>query len=67
MNIFNNNGTNIKTVAIKDGLITDNVAFIRSITFRTSLETRILSNEFREYLIRRNETLDLTNSQRLVM
>ena len=61
--LFDNDGY----VRIKDGLITDNVAFIRSITFRTSLEARILSNEFREYLVRRNETLDLTNSQRLVM
>ena len=61
--LFDNEGY----VRIKDDLVTDDVAFIRGTTFRTSLETRILSNEFREYLIRRNETLDLTNSQRLVM
>lgn len=61
--LFDNDGY----VRIKDGLIKDNVAFIRSITFRTSLEAHILSNEFREYLARRNETLNLTNSQRLIM
>lgn len=61
--LFDNDGY----VRIKDGLITDDVAFIRNITFRTSLEARILSDEFREYLARRNETLDLKNSQRLVM
>ena len=54
-------------VRIKDSLVTDAVAFIRSITLRTSLETRFMSNDFRGYLAKRNETLDLTHSPRLVV
>lgn len=54
-------------VRIKDNLVTDAVAFIRSITFRTSLETRFMSNEFKDYLAKRNETLDLTHSLRLAV
>lgn len=61
--LFDNEGY----VRIKDDLVTDDVAFIRGTTFRTSLEARILSDEFRGYLIRRNENLDLTHSQRLVV
>jgi hypothetical protein len=61
--LFDNDGY----VRIKDDLVTDDVAFIRGTTFRTSLEARILSDEFRGYLIRRNENLDLTHSQRLVV
>lgn len=61
--LFDNDGY----VRIKDGLETNDIAFIRNTTFTTSLEARILSDEFREYLARRNETLDLTNSQRLVV
>ena len=61
--LFDNDGY----VRIKDGLETNDIAFIRNTTFTTSLEARILSDEFREYLARRNETLDLTNSQSLVV
>lgn len=61
--LFDNDGY----VRIKDDLVTDDVAFIRSTTFMTSLEARILSDEFRGYLVRRNENLDLTHSQRLVV
>ena len=61
--LFDNEGY----VRIKNDLVTDDVAFIRGTTFRTYLEARILSDEFRGYLIRRNENLDLTHSQRLVV
>lgn len=61
--LFDNDGY----VRIKDDLVTDDVAFIRSTTFRSSLDTHILSDRFRGYLERRNETLDLTRSQRLVL
>lgn len=54
-------------VRIKDDLVADDVAFIRSTTFRTSLDPQVLSNEFRGYLSRRNETLDLTHSQKLAL
>lgn len=54
-------------VRIKDNLVTDAVAFIRSITFRTSLESRFMSNEFQSYLAKRNETLDLNHSHRLAI
>ena len=61
--LFDNDGH----VRIKDDLVTDDVAFIRSTTFRTSLDARFLSDEFRGYLARRNETLDLEHSLRLVI
>jgi len=61
--LFDNDGY----VRLKDDLATDDVAFIRSITFKTSLDRHFLSDEFRGYLVRRNETFDLTNSQRLIM
>lgn len=54
-------------VRIKDNLATDAVDFIRSTTFRTSLDPRFLSDEFRDYLAKRNETLDLTHSQKLAV
>lgn len=54
-------------VRIKDDLVTDNVAFIRSTTFRTSLDARFLSDEFKGYLARRNENLDLEHSLRLAI
>jgi hypothetical protein len=61
--LFDNDGH----VRIKDDLVTDDVAFIRSTTFRTSLDARFLSDEFRGYLARRNETLDLEHSLRLAI
>lgn len=61
--LFDNNGH----VRIKDDLVTDDVAFIRSTTFRTSLDARFLSDEFKGYLARRNETLDLEHSQSLAI
>lgn len=54
-------------VRIKDGLGTEDIAFIRSTTFRSSLDARVLSNEFKSYLERRNELLDLTHSLKLAI
>ena len=54
-------------VRLKDNLVTDNVAFIRSTTFRTSVDARFLSSEFKDYLAKRNETLDLEHSHRLAV
>lgn len=54
-------------VRLKDNLVTDNVAFIRSTTFRTSVDARFLSAEFKDYLAKRNETLDLEHSHRLAV
>ena len=61
--LFDNDGH----VRIKDDLVTDDVAFIRSTTFRTSLDARFLSDEFRGYLARRNEALDLAHTLRLAI
>lgn len=54
-------------VRIKDSLVTDYVAFIRNTTFKPSLDARIMSDEFRGYLARRNETVDLIHSHRLAV
>lgn len=54
-------------VRIKDNLATNAVEFIRSTTFRTSLAPHFLSDEFKDYLTKRNEVLDLTHSQRLAV
>lgn len=54
-------------VRLKDNLVTDNVVFIRSTTFRTSVDARFLSAEFKDYLAKRNETLDLEHSHRLAV
>ncbi len=54
-------------VRLKDNLVTDNVAFIRSTTFRSSVDARFLSAEFKDYLAKRNETLDLEHSHRLAI
>ncbi len=54
-------------VRIKDNLVTDDIAFIRSTTFHTSIEPRFLSQEFKTYLAKRNETLDMTHTHRLAI
>ena len=54
-------------VRIKDSLVTDYVAFIRNTTFKPSLDARVMSDEFRGYLARRNETVDLIHSHRLAV
>ena len=52
-------------IRIKDGLVMKDLAFIRSITFRTSLDENILTDDFKWYISKRNETLDLEHSQKL--
>lgn len=54
-------------VRIKNNLVVDDVDFIRSTTFYTSIDSRFMSDDFRSYLARRNETLDLIHTQRLVV
>lgn len=54
-------------VRIKDSLVTDDVAFVRNTTFKSSLDVRIMSDEFKEYLAKRNETVDLIHSHRLAV
>lgn len=54
-------------VRIKDGLVTEDVAFIRNTTFKTSLDKTIMSSDFRYYISKRNETLDLSHSHKLVI
>lgn len=54
-------------VRIKDSLGTDDVAFIRNTTFKPSLDARVMSDEFRGYLARRNETVDLIHSHRFTV
>ena len=54
-------------VRIKDGLVTEDVAFIRNTTFKTSLDKTIMSSDFRYYISKRNEALDLSHSHKLVI
>lgn len=54
-------------VRIKDSLVSDAVAFIRDTTFKPSLDVRVLSDEFRGYLAKRNEAVDLIHSHRLAI
>ncbi|MBR3453524.1 MAG: HNH endonuclease [Muribaculaceae bacterium] len=54
-------------VRIKNNLVADDVDFIRSTTFYTSIDSRFMSDDFRSYLARRNETLDMIHTQRLVV
>ena len=54
-------------VRIKNNLVADDVDFIRSTTFYTSIDSCFMSDDFRSYLARRNETLDLIHTQRLVV
>lgn len=52
-------------VRIKDGLVPTNVAFIRNTTSIVALDGAVLSDDFKFYIDRRNQNLDLTNSQPL--
>lgn len=54
-------------VRIKDGLVAKDSAFIRSTTFCTSLDDSIMSADFRYYISKRNESLDLAHSQMLAV
>lgn len=54
-------------VRVKDDLVKENIEFIKDTTSRTSIDDHILSAEFREYLAKRNESLDFAHSQRLIV
>lgn len=54
-------------VRIKDNLTAGDTTFIRNTTFRTSIDSRFLSEEFKSYLAKRNEMLDLAHSHRLAI
>ena len=54
-------------IRIKDGLVAKDIAFIRSITFKTSLDRAILTGEFKWYISKRNENLNLAHSQELAV
>lgn len=54
-------------VRIKDGLVTKDIAFIRATTFNTFLDESIMTDEFRWYISKRNEELDLEHSNELAV
>lgn len=54
-------------IRIKDGLVAKDMAFIRSVTFKTSIDETILTDDFRWYISKRNEELDLLHSHELVV
>ena len=54
-------------VRIKDGLVANDIAFIRNTTFKTSLDDTIITDNLRWYIEKRNENIDLANSQELVL
>lgn len=61
--MIDNNGH----VRIKDDLAAKDKAFIRSITFRVSIDDAILSDDFRFYISKRNEELDIEHTQELAI
>lgn len=54
-------------VRIKDGLVAKDVAFIRDTTIKTSLDDAIMTDDFRWYISKRNEELDIAHSQDLAV
>lgn len=54
-------------IRIKDGLVAKDMAFIRSVTFKTSIDEAILTDDFKWYISKRNEELDLLHSHELVV
>lgn len=54
-------------VRIKDSLPKDNVEFIKKTMFKQCIDIRFLSDEFKSYLAKRNENVDLIHSHRLVI
>lgn len=61
--MIDNNGH----VKIKDGLVAKDIAFIRSITFRASLDDTIMSDDFKYYISKRNEELEIEHTQELAI
>lgn len=54
-------------VRIKDSLVAKDAAFIRDTTFKTSLDDAIMTDDFRWYLSKRNEELNLARYIDLVV
>ena len=54
-------------VRIKDGLVAKDIAFIRSITFKTSLDDAIMTDDFKWYIAQRNQELNTENFQELAV
>lgn len=54
-------------VRIKDGLVAKDIAFIRSVTFKTSLDDAIMTDDFRWYIAKRNQELNTDNFQELAV
>lgn len=54
-------------VRIKDGLVAKDLAFIRDTTFKTSLDEAIMTDDFRWYISKRNEELDIAHSELLAV
>lgn len=61
--MIDNNGH----VRVKDGLVAKDVAFIRSTTFKMSLDESIMNDDFRWYLSKRNEDLDVSHFHELAL
>lgn len=54
-------------IRIKDGLAAKDIAFIRNTTFTILLDETIMTDDFRWYIAKRNEELDLAHSQELAV
>lgn len=54
-------------IRIKDGLVAKDATFIRNTTFKTSLDDAIMTDEFKWYISKRNEQLDLAHYQEIAV
>lgn len=54
-------------IRIKDGLVSKDIAFIRSVTFKTSLDDTIMTDKFRFYIAKRNQELNKNNFKELAV
>ena len=54
-------------IRIKDGLVSKDIAFIRSVTFKTSLDDTIMTDKFRSYIAKRNQELNKNNFKELAV
>ena len=54
-------------VRIKDSLVAKDAAFIRDTTFNTTLDDAIMTDDFRWYISKRNEELNIAQYIDLVV
>ncbi len=54
-------------VCVKDSLMGKDIEFIRNITFHHSIEEQIMSDDFRDYIYKRNEPLNMERYQKLAV